>query len=217
MARVTVEDCVLKIPNRFELVLIAGQRARDISAGAKLTLERDNDKNPVVALREIADDTVPLDALQNALIQSLQKHVEVDEPEEDEMEGFISERDMAFETVANEIEMDIEAPQQLDRDELVRRIVLGEEHPHRATQGLERLPENVRRVGLRHNGCGQRFRHRQEQSQAEGGAATIFRVDAQRAAHLLCQALADRKAEAGAAEAAGDGTVGLHEFVEQVG
>lgn len=105
MARVTVEDCVLKIPNRFELVLIAGQRARDISAGAKLTVERDNDKNPVVALREIADETVPLDALQNALIQGLQKHVEVDEPEEDEMEGFIPDRDMAFETVANEDEM----------------------------------------------------------------------------------------------------------------
>jgi DNA-directed RNA polymerase subunit omega len=105
MARVTVEDCVLKVPNRFELVLMAGQRARDISAGAKLTVERDNDKNPVVALREIADDTVGLDGLQNALIQNLQKHVEVDEPEEDEMEGFIPDRDMAFETVANEDEM----------------------------------------------------------------------------------------------------------------
>lgn len=105
MARVTVEDCVLKIPNRFELVLIAGQRARDVSAGAKLTVERDNDKNPVVALREIAEETVSLDGLQNALIQSLQKHVEVDEPEEDEMEGFIPDRDMAFETVANEDEM----------------------------------------------------------------------------------------------------------------
>ncbi|WP_041041090.1 DNA-directed RNA polymerase subunit omega [Paramagnetospirillum magnetotacticum] len=105
MARVTVEDCVLKVPNRFELVLIAGQRARDISAGAKLTVERDNDKNPVVALREIADDTVPLDGLQNALIQNLQKHVEVDEPEEDEMEGFIADRDLAFENVANEDEM----------------------------------------------------------------------------------------------------------------
>ncbi|CUW40134.1 DNA-directed RNA polymerase subunit omega [Magnetospirillum sp. XM-1] len=105
MARVTVEDCVLKVPNRFELVLMAGQRARDISAGAKLTVERDNDKNPVVALREIADETVGLDGLQNALILGLQKHVEVDEPEEDEMEGFIPDRDMAFETVANEDEM----------------------------------------------------------------------------------------------------------------
>ncbi|MEO0035380.1 MAG: hypothetical protein RLZZ501_1403 [Pseudomonadota bacterium] len=104
MARVTVEDCVLKIPNRFELVLLAGQRARDISGGARLTLDRDNDKNPVVALREIADDAVPLDGLQNALIQGLQKHVEVDEPEEDEMEGF-ADRELGFEAVANEDEM----------------------------------------------------------------------------------------------------------------
>jgi DNA-directed RNA polymerase subunit omega len=83
MARVTVEDCVLKVPNRFELVLIAAQRARDVAAGAQITLERDNDKNPVVALREIADETVSIDTLQNALIKGMQKHVEIDEPEED--------------------------------------------------------------------------------------------------------------------------------------
>jgi len=83
MARVTVEDCVLRVPNRFELVLVAAQRARDIAAGGSLTLERDNDKNPVVALREIAEATVPLETLQNALIKGMQKHVEVDEPEED--------------------------------------------------------------------------------------------------------------------------------------
>jgi DNA-directed RNA polymerase subunit omega len=83
MARVTVEDCVLKIPNRFELVLLAAQRARDVTAGAQITLERDNDKNPVVALREIADETISLDSLQNSLIKGMQKHVEIDEPEED--------------------------------------------------------------------------------------------------------------------------------------
>jgi len=83
MARVTVEDCVLQVPNRFELVMLAAQRARDISAGAGLSLERDNDKNPVVALREIADRTVELDALKNALVKGLQKHVEIDEPEEE--------------------------------------------------------------------------------------------------------------------------------------
>lgn len=83
MARVTVEDCVLKIPNRFELVLLAAQRSRDITAGSPLTLDRDNDKNPVVALREIADTSIPLDNLQNNLIKGMQKHVEVDEPEED--------------------------------------------------------------------------------------------------------------------------------------
>ena len=82
MARVTVEDCVVKVPNRFELVLVAAQRAREITAGAQLTLDRDDDKNPVVALREIAEDAVPLDRLQDALIRGMQKHVEIDEPEE---------------------------------------------------------------------------------------------------------------------------------------
>jgi DNA-directed RNA polymerase subunit omega len=84
MARVTVEDCVLKVPNRFELVLLAAQRSRDIAAGAPLTLEKDNDKNPVIALREIADETVGLDHLQNAVVRGMQKTVEVDEPEEEE-------------------------------------------------------------------------------------------------------------------------------------
>ena len=83
MARVTVEDCVLKIPNRFDLVMLAAQRARDVSSGASLTVERDNDKNPVVALREIADETVDIEGLAESLIQGMQKHVEVDEPEED--------------------------------------------------------------------------------------------------------------------------------------
>jgi DNA-directed RNA polymerase subunit omega len=104
MARVTVEDCVIKVPNRFELVLMAAQRARDISSGGRLTVERDNDKNPVVALREIADDTVPLEGLRNALVTGLQKHVEVDEPEEDEMEAFMPERDIGFENMAAEDE-----------------------------------------------------------------------------------------------------------------
>jgi len=83
MARVTVEDCVLKVPNRFELVMLAAQRARDISSGAALSIERDNDKNPVVALREIADTTIDMDALQNAVVQGLRKHVESDEPVEE--------------------------------------------------------------------------------------------------------------------------------------
>jgi DNA-directed RNA polymerase subunit omega len=87
MARVTVEDCVLQVPNRFDLVMVAAQRAREISAGAQLTLERDNDKNPVVALREIADKTVNTDELSNSVVVGLQKHVENDEPEE-EGQGF---------------------------------------------------------------------------------------------------------------------------------
>jgi len=81
MARVTVEDCVDKVPNRFELVLLASHRSRMISAGAPLTIDRDNDKNPVVALREIADETVTPADLNEDLIHSLQKYVEVDEPE----------------------------------------------------------------------------------------------------------------------------------------
>ena len=86
MARVTVEDCVTKVPNRFELVMLASQRARNIAAGTVMTVERDNDKNPVVALREIAEETVDLKELEEALIKGLQKFVEMDEPEEDEVE-----------------------------------------------------------------------------------------------------------------------------------
>ena len=81
MARVTVEDCIDKVDNRFELVLLASHRARLISQGAQITIDRDNDKNPVVALREIADETLSPDDLKEDLIHSLQKHVEVDEPE----------------------------------------------------------------------------------------------------------------------------------------
>jgi DNA-directed RNA polymerase subunit omega len=81
MARVTVEDCVDKVENRFELVLLAGHRAKMIAGGQPLTIDRDNDKNPVVALREIADQTVSPEDLKEDLIHSLQKYVEVDEPE----------------------------------------------------------------------------------------------------------------------------------------
>ena len=82
MARVTVEDCVIKVPNRFELVLLAAQRAREITSGAPLTLDRDDDKNPVVALREIAEETVGLLQLKDSVVRGMQKHVEIDEPEE---------------------------------------------------------------------------------------------------------------------------------------
>lgn len=84
MARVTVEDCVEKVPNRFELVMLSAQRAREILAGSPLTVEPDNDKNPVIALREIADETVSLDELRDSLVQSQQRHVEFDLPEEEE-------------------------------------------------------------------------------------------------------------------------------------
>lgn len=85
MARVTVEDCVDKVPNRFELVLLAAHRAREISAGAAITVDRDNDKNPVVSLREIAEETQSADELRERLIESNQAQIEVDEPEEDSM------------------------------------------------------------------------------------------------------------------------------------
>ena len=81
MARVTVEDCIDKVENRFELVLLAAHRARMISSGSPLTVDRDNDKNPVVALREIAEQTVSPEDMKEDLIHSLQKYVEVDEPE----------------------------------------------------------------------------------------------------------------------------------------
>ena len=81
MARVTVEDCVDKVPNRFELVLLAAHRARAIANGSHISIDPDNDKNPVIALREIADKAIPPDDLKEGLIHSIQRNVEVDEPE----------------------------------------------------------------------------------------------------------------------------------------
>ena len=91
MARVTVEDCVIKIPNRFDLVMVASQRSRDVSAGAQMTLDRDNDKNPVVALREIAEETIDIGEIQESLVRGLQRHVEIDEPEDDGIEAMMVE------------------------------------------------------------------------------------------------------------------------------
>ena len=104
MARVTVEDCVERIPNRFELVMLAAKRSREISSGSSLTVERDNDKNPVVALREIADETVLLDDLREELVRGLQKHIEVDEPEEDDEIEM-----MTAASLANEVGMEAAA------------------------------------------------------------------------------------------------------------
>ena len=85
MARVTTEDCVDKVPNRFDLVMLAAHRAREISSGSPVTVDRDNDKNPVVALREIAEETQGADDLRERLIESNQSQIEVDEPEDDSM------------------------------------------------------------------------------------------------------------------------------------
>ena len=111
MARVTVEDCILKVPNRFELVLLTAQRGRDISAGAPLTVDRDNDKTTVVALREIADATVAVDVLRTAVVQGLQKTVDFDEPEDDaEM--------AAIEIELAEASMNLDLSQEMREDSL---------------------------------------------------------------------------------------------------
>jgi DNA-directed RNA polymerase subunit omega len=98
MARVTVEDCIDKVENRFELVLIASHRARLISSGASITINRDNDKNPVVALREIAETTLQPEDLKEDLIHSLQKNVEVDEPEAEAVPSLASASDVLGDT-----------------------------------------------------------------------------------------------------------------------
>lgn len=95
MARVTVEDCIDKIPNRYELLMVASQRAKDISSGSSLTVPRDNDKNTVVALREIADETISIEDLQRSLVIGLQKYVEVEEPEEEELEILAAEKELS--------------------------------------------------------------------------------------------------------------------------
>ncbi len=120
MARVTVEDCVLRVPNRFELVLLAGQRAREITAGSPLSLDRDDDKNPVVALREIAEDAVSLEHLKDALVRGMQKHVEMDEPEEaPELEQGLFGAAEPVGAVIEENEIDGEAVEdELDEDML---------------------------------------------------------------------------------------------------
>ncbi len=95
MARVTVEDCIEKIPNRYELLMVAAQRAKDLSSGATPTVDRDNDKNTVIALREIAEETVSIEELQKSLVMGLQKYVEVEEPEEEEMEILAAEKELS--------------------------------------------------------------------------------------------------------------------------
>jgi len=121
MARVTVEDCVQRVPNRFELVMLASQRARAITAGAQLTVDRDNDKNPVVSLREIADETVDIEGLRQRMIGGMQKHVEVDEPEEDNMAALMESAEWSgvqqVEDLAESLGIDDEAGDEADEAE----------------------------------------------------------------------------------------------------
>ena len=112
MARVTVEDCVDKVPNRFDLVMLAAHRAREIAAGDPVTVDRDNDKNPVVALREIADETQTADALRERMIESHQTQIEVDKPEEDQMALLVGAE-----------AADAPAEDDLDEDNLLRALM----------------------------------------------------------------------------------------------
>ena len=128
MARVTVEDCVDKVSNRFDLILFSAQRARQISGGADLTIDRDRDKNPVVALREIAEETIQLDHLKDSVVRGMQKHIEMDEPEEapdleqalfgvaDPTGPVIGEDEIDDEAVEEELEEDLLAVE--DEDEV---------------------------------------------------------------------------------------------------
>jgi DNA-directed RNA polymerase subunit omega len=150
MARVTVEDCVLKVPNRFDLVLLAAQRAREITSGAPLSVDRDDDKNPVIALREIAEDTIELDHLQDSLIRGMQKHVEIDEPEEtpdleqrlfgvaDPTGPVIGENEIDEEAVEEELEEDLLAVE--DEEELELAEGAAEAEPEAEAEEPEEEP-----------------------------------------------------------------------------
>ena len=131
MARVTVEDCIREVPNRFELVLLSSQRAREISAGSPLTVERHNDKNPVIALREIADKTLALDNLWKDLIQGLQKHVQGEEPEEEFMELLSEEQSYAGEAQrrieVEELALDIEISEDDEAEDMADEAIDEEE------------------------------------------------------------------------------------------
>ena len=117
MARVTVEDCILKVPNRFQLVMLAAQRTRSISAGAALTVDRDNDRNPVVALREIAEESINLKDLENSLVKDQQKHVELDEPEDDDVDLIAIQQEMSGELDEAAWEADVGADLMSEEEE----------------------------------------------------------------------------------------------------
>ncbi|MEC8519312.1 MAG: DNA-directed RNA polymerase subunit omega [Pseudomonadota bacterium] len=122
MARVTVEDCVDKIPNRFELVLYSAHRARGMSAGSEILVERDNDKNPVVALREIADEKLEPDDLREQLVSSMQRQVDVDEPDAD-MQVMAPQLAPA-ETVETDVEEGEEALQEVSAPPMAEEDIL---------------------------------------------------------------------------------------------
>ncbi len=117
MARVTIEDCIDKLPNRFELVLLSAHRARAVAQGAPLTIDRDRDKDAVVSLREIAAETINKDDLREEFIHAMQRHVEVDEPEVNEVPLIAQSGDMVMVPVASEDLADME---QMTEEEMLR-------------------------------------------------------------------------------------------------
>jgi DNA-directed RNA polymerase subunit omega len=141
MARITVEDCVTQVPNRFELVMLAAQRARDVSAGAPLAVDRDNDKNPVVALREIADLEVDLDHLRYELIHGLRRHVEVEDQPDDDLVAAFQEHSLVPPVRAAEADED---EVEVDEDEVeveVDEVESGGEEPEPDSDEGTREPE----------------------------------------------------------------------------
>jgi DNA-directed RNA polymerase subunit omega len=117
MARVTVEDCIVQVPNRFELVMLSAHRARALASGAELKLERDRDKNPVVALREIAEQKLELAMLEESLIKGLQKRIEPDQPEEEVVELMANEQQSWIGADEAEDEVEVEADEDVSDDE----------------------------------------------------------------------------------------------------
>jgi DNA-directed RNA polymerase subunit omega len=120
MARVTIEDCIDKLPNRFELVLLSAHRARVISQGTPITVNRDNDKDPVVALREIADETIDKDDLREEFIHAMQKHVEVDEPEPTEVPLLTQAGGVPMAETPAQQAADVPEMEQMTEEELLR-------------------------------------------------------------------------------------------------
>ena len=143
MARVTVEDCVDKIPNRFELVLFSAHRARSMSAGSEILVERDNDKNPVVALREIADEKLEPDDLREQLVSSMQRQVDVDEPEAD-MQVMAPQLAPA-ETVETDVEAGEEALQKVSAPPMAEEDILA------ALQEMEQMASKVSSSNSNHD------------------------------------------------------------------
>ena len=142
MARVTVEDCVDKIPNRFELVLFSAHRARGMSAGSEILVERDNDKNPVIALREIADEKLEPDDLREQLVSSMQRQVDVDEPEADVQ--VLAPQLAPPETVETDVEAGEEALQEVSAPPMAEEDILAalQEMEQIASKGSSSISNN---------------------------------------------------------------------------